>query len=64
MITLRRFNLLTVPSLAVAMVLVCGCGDETTRMSGTIDLPKKEHSQPVVKKVVKNKSNVKTAGHP
>jgi hypothetical protein len=49
--------------IAVVLSLVCGCGDETTRLAGTIDLPKKVHSQPTVKNIAKARSNTKTSSH-
>jgi hypothetical protein len=61
MIMLRHCGKLRKPTLIVVLSLVCGCGDETTRMAGTIDLPNKERSRPDVKGLAKTKISPKSS---
>jgi hypothetical protein len=55
MMMYSKVKMLRMATFALTVSLLCGCGDETTRLAGTIDLPKKDHAQPVTKKIVQSK---------
>jgi hypothetical protein len=61
MIIFKKFRNVIWAFVVVILALMCGCGDETSRMAGTIDMPKKEHAQPSGKGFAKTGHDSKAA---
>lgn len=51
------------PAVLVASLTgVLGCGDESSRLAGTIELPSKERGRPDVKQLAKAKGKARAKG--
>ena len=57
----RPVKLLTIAAIASAALAAVGCGDDPSRLAGTIDVPKRERPRPDSKGTIIKKDDPRTS---